>query len=75
MSLSAEGRHITCDGAECSARAEVPVALRPLLGPDTTTAQSNGWLFARHQGRWRHFCPDCLPLYLEQLPEPSVSTS
>ena len=65
MSLSAEGRHITCDGAECSARTDVPVALRPLLGPEKATAQSNGWLFVARRGKQSHFCPDCLPLYLE----------
>ena len=69
MSLSADGRHITCDGAECLARADVPVALRPLLGPDRTLTQSNGWLFAARRGEWRHFCPSCLPLYLETLTE------
>jgi|GEM_PF-1089227 len=65
MSLSADGRYIICDGAACSARASVPVALRPLLGPEKTTAQSNGWLFAARRGRQRHYCPACLLLYLE----------
>ena len=65
MSLSAEGRFIICDGEGCSSRAAVPVDLRPLLGPDRTTAQSNGWLFVARRGKQRHFCPDCLPLYLE----------
>ena len=65
MSLSAAGRYITCDGAGCSARADIPVALRPLLGSDKTTAQSSGWLFAARRGKQSHFCPSCLPLYLE----------
>ena len=71
MSLSADGRHITCDGVECIARADVPVALRPLLGPDKTVAQTNGWLFAARRGEWQHYCPDCLPLYLESEKEPT----
>ncbi|MGI4788333.1 MAG: hypothetical protein ACRYFS_05730 [Janthinobacterium lividum] len=75
MSLSADGRQIICDGAECFARAAVPVALRPLLGPDRTAAQSNGWLFAARRGEWRHYCPNCLSLHLEHLPETPAPTS
>lgn len=70
MSLSPDGRYIICDGEGCLAWAAVPVALRPLLGPDRTTAQSNGWLFVARRGKQRHFCPDCLPLYLESEKEP-----
>ena len=64
MSMSGDGQHVTCDGAGCLARADVPVALRPLLSRDKATEQINGWLFSARQGNWCHYCPDCLPLYL-----------
>lgn len=73
MSMSGDGQHVTCDGAGCFARADVPVALRPLLGRDKATEQINGWLFTARRGQWRHYCQACLPLYLESLSEPCAS--
>ncbi len=70
MSMSGDGRHVTCDGAGCLERADVPVALRSLLGHDKATEQINGWLFAARRGQWRHYCPACTPLYLESHSEP-----
>ncbi len=70
MSVSADGRHITCDGAGCLERADVPIALRPLLSRDKATEQINGWLFAVRRDVWRHYCQACTPLYLESHSEP-----
>lgn len=69
MSTSVDGRHVTCDGAGCSERAEVPIALRSLLSHDKATEQINGWLFAAKRGEWRHYCPACTLSYLESHSE------
>lgn len=69
MSLSVNGRQVLCDGEGCRARADVPIGLRPMLTPDRTAeaGRIDGWLFTASQGEWRHYCPDCLTLYLESL--------
>jgi len=67
--MSADGRHVTCDGAGCLARAEVPVALRPLLSRGKATEQINGWLFSARSGVWHHYCQACTLLYLESHSE------
>lgn len=70
MSVSTNGRQVVCDGAGCSARADVPIALRPLLGDDRAAERIGGWLFAARRGQWRHYCPACLPRYLDTLDTP-----
>ena len=70
MSLSPDARYVTCDGANCQARADVPIALRPILGHPKTAERVDGWLFVARHGEWHHFCPDCLPLYLESSDKP-----
>jgi len=70
MSLSPDARYVTCDGTDCQARADVPIALRPILSHPKTTERVDGWLFAARHGEWRHFCPDCLALYLESSDKP-----
>ena len=67
MSLSPDARYVTCDGADCKARADVPIALHPLLDHAKTTERVDGWLFAARGAQRRHYCPRCLPLYLTSL--------
>ncbi len=68
MSLSPDARFVTCDGADCQARADVPIALRPILGDGSaSTERIDGWLFAARGAERRHYCPRCLPLYLTSL--------
>ncbi len=65
MSITHNGRQITCNGDGCQAEADAPVALHPLLcGDDSSKQQINGWLFIASGGEWRHYCPSCLIGYL-----------
>ena len=73
MSMSVNGQLVTCNGEGCQARADVPIALRRMLGDDQAIEHISGWLFTARRGEWRHYCPDCLPLYLERLSEPSAA--
>ncbi len=70
MSVSVNGRHVTCDGAGCLEQADVPIALRPLLSRDKATERINGWLFVARRGEWRHYCPACTALYLASHSDP-----
>ncbi|MDX1932854.1 MAG: hypothetical protein SFU56_09640 [Capsulimonadales bacterium] len=72
MSLSAEGRIIYCDGADCCASVPAPVALRPTrtTGGLPPPPDASGWLFVVRQGLSRHYCPRCVPQYLSQMAMP-----
>jgi hypothetical protein len=61
MSLTADQKHIRCDGEGCEAVTPAPVALRPLLNRDDCAPQAaEGWLFVVRQGVSSHYCPACL---------------
>ena len=68
---TADGKHIKCDGAKCTATAYAPVALRvDLSGKDAGgLASASGWLFVQGAGRSLHFCPACAAAYLRCLEE------
>ncbi len=67
MSMSVNGQHVMCDGIECLAQADLPIALRSKLGHARATEEIDGWLFVAKLGEWHHYCPNCLPLHLERL--------
>ena len=71
MSVSRNGRYVICD--RCGAQADASVALRPILEEDKGAPRErvDGWLYAASQGKWYHYCPNCLPQYLERLDDPS----
>jgi hypothetical protein len=60
MSLTADGKHITCDGEECREQTRVPVLLtasertHPPVGD-----AAKQWLYVLRQGRSYHYCPRC----------------
>jgi hypothetical protein len=69
MTLTPEGKWIRCDAPDCTAVAPAPVALRPALQEPQEPAETlNGWLFVHRGERRLHFCPRCLPQYLNTLP-------
>ncbi|HLV80152.1 MAG TPA: iron-sulfur cluster repair di-iron protein [Chthonomonadaceae bacterium] len=79
MSLSVDRRFIVCDGMGCGATCPLPIALHPPVISQAENARPAGqnWLFARHQGVQRHYCPRCSRTYLRTLSErprePAVS--
>lgn len=66
MSLTMNGRTITCDGAVCEATTRFLVALRPSIISSATPA-ANGWLYVLGTDHDLHFCPVCSPKYLRAL--------
>jgi hypothetical protein len=73
MSLSADGRKITCDGQNCLATAWLPVGLTALLprGAASDTESVRGWLFVTKRGHAGHYCPACIPRHLGAIVLPS----
>lgn len=70
MSLSEDGRTITCDGpgaglAGCPHTMRLPIGLRQLLRPNESPP-ANGWLCVVGSDT-RHYCPDCAPGLLKSL--------
>ena len=69
MTVLLGGRYVACEGVGCLARAEVPIALHPILGGVRTSSSERieGWLFVANRGVWHHYCHNCLPSYLASL--------
>jgi len=66
--VSEIGKRILCDGADCSAEASLPIALRALLRPhDSEGPSAAGWLFITGNGPSRHFCPNCASKSLDSM--------
>ena len=70
MSLTTDGLQILCDGEDCEARTKALVVLHPALSVGLSAMQPiDDWLFVAGGGKWRHYCPLCLVIYLGSLRE------
>ncbi len=67
MAIVSDGQRIVCDGKDCSSEVSLPVALRPILSGDSAVDRLKGWLFVTVSGHRRHYCPQCVPHYLDEL--------
>ncbi|MEO7714915.1 MAG: hypothetical protein ABIY70_01825 [Capsulimonas sp.] len=74
IAILASGFKILCDGDDCLATADAPVALHPTLTNGLSSlGPVDGWLFVTNVGGdWRHYCPACQARYLEGLREQPV---
>ena len=68
MILGADGRHMICDGDNCTEIADVLVAFHPELMKSThSDSVAEGWLFEIRQGFTLNFCPSCARKRLKQI--------
>lgn len=70
MSLSDDGRLITCDGEGCDATTTAPGASprANFVAGDTSIDAISDWLFVlSDQNEHRHYCPRCAPAFLNGL--------
>ncbi len=58
-----------CDREGCVATARLPVALRSVLAGRAAPRSADGWLFVLGRKGWQHYCPACIPSYLDSLNE------
>ncbi len=77
MSLSQDGRTLTCDGpgagvTGCPRTMRLPIGLRQLLRPNESPP-ANGWLCVVGSDNTGHYCPDCAPGFLKSL-SPAAAT-
>lgn len=71
MSLSKDGRTITCDGpgaglTGCPHTMRLPIGLRQRLRPNESPP-AHGWLCVARSDNTCHYCPDCAPGLLKSL--------
>lgn len=66
MSVSPNGRVISCNGKDCQRSAQLPVALNGSVGYLMDAESPEGWLFVACGMQRFHFCPECIPGYLRE---------
>jgi len=65
MSVMQNGRIIGCDGQDCARCAQLQVALSGFSSSLSEAESPDGWLFATLSNQSFHFCPNCIPRYLQ----------
>lgn len=65
MSIVHSGKMICCDGQDCERCAQVPVALNSTYCGAPEAESPDGWLFVASGEQRFHFCPECIPGYLQ----------
>lgn len=73
MYLERDGKHILCDGENCTARACVPVVRGLAAQSDACVQAVRGWLFVLNTAEPRHYCPRCSAQVLTRRRAPQES--